>query len=55
LHGTNDGVIPYNSALQLKKQFKPGDEFITLENGEHNNLASFAAFQQKIDSLLIDN
>jgi hypothetical protein len=31
---------------------KPTDEFITIENGTHNNLNDFPLFHQKLDSLL---
>lgn len=51
-HGTNDGVIPYSNAARLKKLLKPADEFITIENGGHNDLAEFPLFQNKLDSLL---
>lgn len=51
-HGTDDGVIPYRCAKKLKKLLKPTDEFITIENGTHNNLNDFKVFHQKLDSLL---
>jgi len=51
-HGTNDNVIPYNGASKLKKVLKPGDEFITIENGTHNNLNDSPLFHSKLDSLL---
>ncbi|HEY5463265.1 MAG TPA: alpha/beta fold hydrolase [Hanamia sp.] len=51
-HGTSDGVIPYRYAIKLKKVLKPGDEFITIENGIHNNLNDFPLFHQKLDSVL---
>ena len=51
-HGTDDGVIPYSNASKLKKDLKPGDEFITIEGGAHNNLVTFPLFQAKLDSLL---
>ncbi len=51
-HGTDDGVIPYNNASLLKKDLKPGDEFITVQGGTHNNLVTFALYQSKLDSLL---
>lgn len=51
-HGTNDWVIPYRCASKLKTVLKPTDEFITLENGTHHNLASFELYKKKIDSLL---
>ena len=51
-HGTDDAVIPYSNALKLRKDLKPGDEFITIEGGAHNNLVTFPLFQSKLDSLL---
>lgn len=49
--GTSDKVIPYRNASKLKKVLKPGDEFITIENGTHNNVTSFPIFQKKMDSV----
>jgi alpha-beta hydrolase superfamily lysophospholipase len=51
-HGTDDGVIPYSNAERLKPLLKPGDEFITVEKGTHNNLNDFSLFHQKLDSVL---
>jgi alpha-beta hydrolase superfamily lysophospholipase len=51
-HGTDDGVIPYRCAAKIKAVLKPTDEFITIEDGTHNNLNDFALFHQKLDSLL---
>jgi len=51
-HGTDDGVIPYRNAAKLKKYLKPADEFITIENGTHHNLADFDGYRKKLDSLL---
>jgi alpha-beta hydrolase superfamily lysophospholipase len=51
-HGTDDEIIPYSVAEKLKPVLKPGDEFITIEKGKHNNLNDFKLFHQKIDSLL---
>ena len=51
-HGTSDGIIPYRCASKLKEVLKPGDEFITIENGEHNNINDFAVFHEKLDSVL---
>lgn len=51
-HGTDDGVIPYRCAAGLKKKLKPGDEFITIADGTHQNLADFPLYRQKLDSLL---
>ncbi len=51
-HGTDDGVIRYGSAKALKPFLKPGDEFVTIEGGSHNNLHESKIFQQKLDSIL---
>ncbi|HET9056112.1 MAG TPA: alpha/beta fold hydrolase [Chitinophagaceae bacterium] len=51
-HGTDDWVIPYANAVKLKSLLKPEDEFVTINNGSHNNLSNFSLFQQKLDSLL---
>jgi alpha-beta hydrolase superfamily lysophospholipase len=51
-HGTGDGVIPYRCAAKLKSKLKPGDRFITIKDGAHNNLAGFAIYKQVLDSLL---
>ena len=51
-HGTDDGVIPYRSAIRLRKILKPTDEFVTIEKGTHQNLNDFPLFRHKLDSLL---
>jgi len=51
-HGTDDWIIPYGHAAKLKKVLKPGDEFITIDKGSHNNLNDFPLFHEKLDSLL---
>ncbi len=51
-HGNDDNVVPYSSGHKLTKTFKPGDEFITIDKGGHNNLNDFSLFHQKLDSLL---
>lgn len=51
-HGTSDQTIPYREAVKLKENLKPGDEFITIENGKHNNLTSFSLYRKKLDSIL---
>jgi pimeloyl-ACP methyl ester carboxylesterase len=50
--GTNDGTVPYRCAAKLKNVLKPGDEFVRIENGAHNNLNEFPLFHQKLDSVL---
>jgi alpha-beta hydrolase superfamily lysophospholipase len=51
-HGTDDEIIPYSVTEKLKQVLKPTDEFITIENGRHNNLNDFKLFHHKLDSLL---
>ncbi|MEO6812288.1 MAG: alpha/beta fold hydrolase [Ginsengibacter sp.] len=51
-HGTSDKVIFYSNAAKLKKVLKPGDEFINIIDGGHNNLNDFALFHEKLDSIL---
>lgn len=51
-HGTGDWVVPYRSGVQLKRFLKPGDEFIRIENGSHNNLSESAIYNKALDSLL---
>jgi pimeloyl-ACP methyl ester carboxylesterase len=52
LHGTDDMIVPYSNAEKLKPYLKPADEFITIDNGSHNDLREFPLFNVKIDSLL---
>ena len=51
-HGSDDWIIPYRCAAKLKQFLKPGDEFITIDNGSHNNLHNFHLFNEKLDSVL---
>ena len=49
-HGNADRVIPLSCAAKLKKVLKPGDEFITIDKGSHNDLNDFPLFHAKLDS-----
>ena len=51
-HGTADDVIPYRNAEKLKQFLKAGDEFITIKDGEHNDLYKFKETIDKLDLLL---
>lgn len=51
-HGTNDRVIPYDCAAKLKMVLKAGDEFVTINNGSHNDLNEFSLFHEKLTSVL---
>lgn len=50
--GTNDWVVPYSNAIELKTVLKPKDEFVTIKDAEHNNINSFDVYHKKLDSLL---
>ncbi|GAA4813623.1 alpha/beta fold hydrolase [Litoribaculum gwangyangense] len=52
-HGTNDSVVPYESAKKLfEVAHKPQTTFITIAGGRHNDLVNFNEYQLKIDLLL---
>lgn len=51
-HGSADGVIPYRNAKKLNQVLKPGDEFITIPGGSHNDLYQFPLLINKLDSIL---
>lgn len=51
-HGTDDEIIPYSVTKKLEMSLKPGDEFIVIKDGKHNNLDDFPLFKHKLDSLL---
>jgi len=52
LHGTADRVVSLNSALKLKKVLLPGDQFVVLEGGTHDNLSEFELYHIKLAELL---
>lgn len=51
-HGTDDGIIAYSNAKRLQPFLKPADRFITIEDGSHNDLDKFVAYNQVMDSVL---
>ena len=51
-HGTSDKVVFYRNASKLKSILKPRDEFITIKDGGHNNLAEYPKYKEVLDSLL---
>ena len=51
-HGTDDRVIRYGNAIKLKQFLKPGDEFVSIKGGSHNDLFDFKETISKLDSLL---
>ncbi|HLF44944.1 MAG TPA: alpha/beta hydrolase [Chitinophagaceae bacterium] len=50
--GTADRIVTYSNAERLKVFLKPGDEFISIEGGSHNDLFKFKQTISKLDSLL---
>jgi len=50
--GTKDVLVTYNNAKKLQPVLKPGDEFVTVEGGRHNDLYKFKEVTGKLDSLL---
>lgn len=53
LHGTDDGVIRYGNARKLQPLLKPGDQFITIEGGSHNNLQDYPLMGATIQQILL--
>jgi uncharacterized protein len=51
-HGTNDGVVSLRSAERLKSFLKPGDQFVVVEGGSHNDLRKFEEYHSKLRDLL---
>ena len=52
-HGTNDQVVPYHSAEKLKIVApKDSATFITIKDGNHNDLIEFEDYRMGIDQIL---
>lgn len=52
-HGTNDQIVPYDSAKKLfEVSPKFSTNFITIEGGGHNNLINYDTYQDEIDNIL---
>lgn len=52
IHGTEDNVVPYSSAKKLSEMKIDNLDFITVENGNHNNLVEFEDYHLAIDRAL---
>ena len=52
-HGTRDRVVPFASAAKLKQFLNPGDEFVTIEGGAHNNLGKFPLYRERLANWLM--
>jgi uncharacterized protein len=50
--GTKDRLVTYSNAIRLMPMLKPGDEFVTIKGGAHNNLYTYKELTGKLDSLL---
>ncbi|MEM1323122.1 MAG: alpha/beta fold hydrolase [Bacteroidota bacterium] len=51
-HGTDDELIPYRQAQRLVKKSGRPDVLTTIDNGMHNNLPDYEAYQHKLTALL---
>lgn len=52
-HGAEDKVVPYQFGVKLAEQAKKDQvNFITIDNGSHNNLVTFDAYLEGIDKIL---
>lgn len=51
-HGTDDSTIPLSNSKKLKKYLKPNDEFLIVEDGEHNGLQKNPLVQERLNSIL---
>ncbi|XMO87385.1 alpha/beta fold hydrolase [Algibacter sp. AS12] len=53
LHGTDDQVVPYESAKKLFEAApKEKNTFITFEGGNHGNLSTYESYHKQIDDIL---
>lgn len=52
IHGTKDGVVPYESSIKLLKLIKTNGQLITIEGGSHNDLSEFRVYQDQLDQIL---
>ena len=50
--GTEDLIVPYNAAIQLKKHLHDKDQFITIPGGKHKNLNTYKTYSSNLASLL---
>jgi uncharacterized protein len=51
-HGTSDEQIPYNSSERLQAYITAPYQLITMVGAGHNNLSTFALYQEQIDRIL---
>jgi len=51
LHGTEDDIVPIENSWRLV-ELNPRIDFITIDQGEHNNLANFDSYWKVIEEIL---
>lgn len=51
--GTDDRLVTYSNAKRLIPLLKPGDRFLRVEGGSHNNLFTYPEMVQTLDSVLL--
>lgn len=51
-HGTEDLIVPYESALKLKSLLGNDGHFITIQGANHKNLSSYPLFHEKLEAIL---
>lgn len=51
-HGTDDRIVPFSSGKKLTDLGIKNLNFVTIQNGRHNNLIEFEIFQKTIDAIL---
>jgi alpha-beta hydrolase superfamily lysophospholipase len=51
-HGTDDELIPYNSSERLQTYITAPYQLSTLVGARHNNIRTFAVYQEQIDLIL---
>lgn len=49
--GTDDRVNPWSQAAGLKTVLKPGDRFVTIDGGRHNDLPTYPLYTRMLDTL----
>ena len=52
IHGTDDSIVPYSSGKKLSELGLDNLEFITIKDGNHNNLIEFDAYHKMIKTVL---
>ncbi|MEI7644485.1 MAG: alpha/beta fold hydrolase [Chloroflexales bacterium] len=52
-HGSNDGLIPYNSSVRLRAYSSAPTQLIQIDGGGHGNLINFAAYRTELDLILL--